>query len=44
MDYPMEEDHYELIKTVQAKTFCSDFDEQLEIAENLYGQHLKFIF
>ncbi len=26
------------------KTFCDDFDEQLDIAEKLYGQQVKFAF
>ena len=29
---------------VEAKTFCRDFDEQLDIAEKLYGQHIQFRF
>lgn len=44
MDYPIGVDVHELMKTVSAKTFCSDFDDQLDIVENLYGQHLRFHF
>lgn len=44
MDYPMGSDIYELIECVKSKTFCRDFDEQLDIAERLYGQQLKFYF
>ncbi len=44
MDYPMGEDVYELMKNVKAKTICPDFDEQLDISEELYGSHLKFDF
>ena len=44
MDYPLSDDVYELMKTVRAKTFCQDFEEQLEIAEKLYGSQLKLNF
>lgn len=44
MDYPMQEDIYELIKLPRAKTICGDFDMQLEISETLYGGNLKFHF
>ncbi len=46
MDYPVQADVGidELIGRVEAKTFCSSFDEQLDIAEKLYGKHLHFHF
>jgi len=44
MDYPLGGDVYELIENAKSKTFCQDFDEQLEIAERLYGQQIKFHF
>ena len=44
MDYPMENSVNDLIGEVEAKTFCFDFEEQLEISESLYGAHLKFSF
>ena len=44
MDYPMGIDVQEALTQVEAKTFCRDFYEQLEIAENLYGQHIQFTF
>lgn len=44
MDYPLDTDVYELMKEVQAKTICSDFDEQLELSEQLYGGHITFSF
>lgn len=44
MDYPMEEDVYELIHTVKAKTISQDFDEQLDAADKEYGYHLNFHF
>ena len=44
LDYPLDGDVETLIKTVEAKTFCRDFDEQLDIAEKLYGRHLTFAF
>lgn len=44
MDYPLTVPTQDLFGTVSAKTFSLDFDEQLDIAEELYGQHLKFHF
>ena len=44
MDYPMEGDVDHFMKQVAAKTICQDFDEQLDISEELYGNHLKFSF
>ena len=44
MDYPLNRDTYELLREVKAKTFCEDFEEQLEIAERLYGNCLRFSF
>ncbi len=40
MDVPLDR----LYEKPKAKTFCGDFDEQLDMAEKLYGQHLKFRF
>ena len=44
MDYPMGCDVYEEIGNVRAKTICDSFDEQLDIAEKLYGRQLSFTF
>lgn len=44
MDYPMNRDVQEAMSDVEAKTFCGNFEEQLEIAERLYGQKMKFEF
>lgn len=44
LDYPVEEDVYDLLKEPRAKTICFDFDEQLDISEVLYGDNLKFKF
>ena len=44
MDYPMDSDVYKLMQDVQAKTLCSDFDEQLELSEKLYGSYIQFDF
>lgn len=44
MEYPMGEDIFQLMETVRAKTICSDFDEQIEAAEALYGQQIWFQF
>ena len=44
MDYPLSDDIFELMDKAEAKTFCRDFDEQLEIAEKLYGRTVSFCF
>lgn len=44
MDYPMGMDILEAIDSVESKTICDDFDEQLDIAEQLYGNNIKFSF
>lgn len=44
MDYPMETPLEKLYEKPKAKTFCWDFDEQLDVVETLFGQHLKFRF
>lgn len=44
MDYPLDNNVYELIENVKAKTICSDFDIQLTVSEKLYGENLKFNF
>ena len=44
MDYPMHVEIEKLLKNVTSKTFCPDFDVQLDIAERLYGQYIKFGF
>lgn len=44
MDYPMGRDLDEAMNEVEAKTFCRRFEEQLEIAEKLYGTNIKFDF
>lgn len=42
MDYPLHGEVDELMGGVKAKTFCQDFDEQLDLAEQLYGSHIRF--
>ena len=44
LDYPIDEDVYALMESVQAKTISTDFDEQLDAAEELYGQQILFHF
>ena len=44
MDYPMNAGLNELLEKPKAKTISQDFDEQLDIAEKLYGQHMKFSY
>lgn len=44
MDYPMGQDIFGLMGNVRAKTFCESFDEQLDIAEKLYGDQIYFTF
>lgn len=44
MDYPLSGDTASMIGEAKAKTFCQDFDEQLDTIEKLYGQHLRFTY
>ena len=44
MDYPLGEDIYKLIDGVKSKTISLNFEEQMEVSENLYGMNLKFSF
>ena len=44
MDYPLSGDVYALMDSVQSKTICGEFDEQLDISEVLYKTNLKFQF
>lgn len=44
LDYPLGGSIFGYEKEVRAKTFCDDFTQQLDIAENLYGQNIKFFF
>ena len=44
MDYPIGEDIYELMKQSRAKTVSADYDEQLDISEELYANQIKFSF
>jgi len=41
IDYPMSYDVYDLIDSAKARTVSPSFDDQLEAAEELYGQHLR---
>ncbi len=43
-DYPLNGDIYEQIEQVKAKTICREFDEQLIVSQDLYGENLKFFF
>ncbi len=44
VDYPLTMNVYEAIDSVQAKTISTDFEEQLMIAEDLYGEQIHFSF
>ena len=47
VDYPMDPDQenlYQMIDRVQAKGISPDFEEQLDTAETLYGQQIRFSF
>lgn len=44
LDYPLDEDVYALIDEVRSKTISTNFDEQLDAAEELYGQQIHFSF
>ncbi|MFR5875521.1 MAG: hypothetical protein ACLUFN_03425 [Eubacterium sp.] len=43
-DYPLGEDVYYLMNKIKSKPFSTDFDEQLETAQKLYGDQLKLSF
>ena len=43
-DYPIEKELYECICSVKAKPFGTDFDEQLDAAEELFGKQITFRF
>ena len=40
----MNDDIYALAGSVKAKTVCDSFEEALDAAEELYGQHLTFSY
>lgn len=42
MDYPLSITYLDLIPKVKAATFLDSFEEQLDIAEQLYGYHIHF--
>lgn len=44
MDYPINGFVDDMIKTVKAKTISTDFDEQLDVSEELFGTNIKFTF
>lgn len=44
MDYPLHGELYSLMDEVKSKTFCTDFDEQLDLVELLYGRHIYFSY
>lgn len=43
-DYPLEKDIYLCVQSVYAKPFSTDFEKQVDTAEELYGSFLKFTF
>ena len=44
LEYPIGRDTMALIDMVKPKTICEDFTEQLDIAEQLYGEQIHFRF
>ena len=42
LDYPLGINVFDAIKTVKAKTLCSSFEEQLDVAEEIYGHTITF--
>lgn len=44
LEYPLHQDPLRMIPRVKPKTFCESFDEQLDIAEALYGNQIHFSF
>lgn len=43
-DYPLTGEVEEIMQEAEAKTICRDFDEQLDIVEELYGRQFQFCF
>ena len=44
MDYPIQGDVYKFMRQSKAKPICDNYDEQLDISEELYGVNIKFNF
>lgn len=44
IDYPLDEDVYLLLDDVEAKTISRDFNEQLDLSEELYDENIHFHF
>ena len=42
LEYPMDQDYLNLMERVRPKTFSDTFEKQLEVAEMLYGQTIRF--
>ena len=42
-EFPIENDYFTCKEQIKAKPFSRDFDEQLDVATQLYGSHLKFL-
>lgn len=41
-DYPLDKDYLWCMEQVKAKPFSRDFDEQMDVANELYGRYLQF--
>lgn len=44
LDYPAGRDPLAMIPSARPRTFCDSFEEQLDIAEKLYGEQIRFTF
>ncbi len=44
MDYPLTGEIDHMINEVRSKTICQNFDEQIDIAEQLYGIQIQFFY
>jgi len=44
VDFPLEEDYFSCKEKIIAKPFSRDFDEQMDVANVLFGSYLKFDF
>lgn len=44
LDYPMDSNLLDMMKEVNAKTICTNFDEQLEVIVSVYGKQVRFTF
>lgn len=44
LDYPLTEDLFSLLDEVKSKSISTDFEKQLDVAEEMYGDQIHFTF